>query len=726
MQRLCSPLHFCHCRTARKPRLVFALLRLVTPWFALSCWMARRQHHNDLIPFPTPNRSRDVYYPNVCRDYRSYPYDFRRRQRSPGANYDHCTPGEKHIALPRDRSLNHAGDLGWTLEYATAWCYKHLIGSQTEVADAIDRVRELGDVEQGTPFIIFDYLDRALFGGKLRGMVFLRWKSQISTSPGTTSAPGVVSGIPRICIELNKTPFEDDDGDIDDLLDALIHQMIHAFFLVACGAQPKSATQDGRLLDDLHFGVILHTIKDITRHCEDGVLDLIFYAASRAGYDYGCRNARRYIAIDPRGSAVGSAPADGQSHCNHDNRRIRPAEIKNWQVESYSIAIDLDMESKGDVIYDLGVDMDFSATDRLKGPPSSSYVELIWGDKRVMVPRDKALKYKSIKKPLEKDEKMELKVTECSLAVFSQVYNFITIGSTLKDADQVLVETAGRLGPRNVAKGPPVLIDHGASSSDSPVGVIVHLQAFKVAEAMKFEELEHHVLQRLWEMPTTTDDPIKVFKELYNDKESKGPIHSELHKWARAFLARTDDSRDGDWYERSRRNGSNDRYPGASNYGKLLEWYPEKATELIHRNMAFKEDCKLVVAEMCMENSMGRSNQAGSPWSGMSGMSSVGGLWTDPWSLPRSSPLSSLSPASSSSRFSGRSAWDDMALLSTASRPRKIDWFGASVPLGLPSSDVSYKYYGRDGHLKRKNLLTGEKFVRIPSPFTYERTGYSY
>ncbi|KAK5117774.1 hypothetical protein LTR85_008749 [Meristemomyces frigidus] len=606
-----------------------------------------------------------------------------------------------------------------------------------EVADAIDRVREPPVVEKKTPFMIFDFLDKALFGGKLRGMVFMRWRSMISSSPGTTSAPGVVDGIPRICIELNKSPFEDNDGNIDDLLDSLIHQMIHAFFLVACGAQPKGAKQDGRLMDGLHFGVIMYTIDDITRRCQGGPLDLVFYAAERVQYCGGHDYGRGFIAIDPRGSAVGSAPADGQSHCNHDNRKIRRAQIKNWQVEGYSVAIDLDMESKGDEIYDLAADSDFKPIDRLKGPPSSSYVELVWDDKRVMVPREKAVKFKSIKKPLEKNGKMELHVPECDKAIFCQVYNFFTKGSTGSEEDQFRIESAG-MGVHG--KGPPVIIPQAMSRGASSAGLIVHLQLFKVAEAIKFEELQDHILKQLWSLPATTDDPIDALKELYNDKDNSGPIHSELHKWARSFLLRTDEGSGENQLGYGWRGGHQSMCRGMANYDKLIAFHGEKFEELYHRNTALKDDCRIVWAEMCMSNGLMQPESLA--WSGLSGIAAVPTLtegeyrevtrpmmprrrsWYNPLELSAASSLSPLS-STSTSWLPSRPALDDLALLSSANRPHRLDWLRTPMPLGLPSSDTSYRYFGRDGRHKARDLLTDQKFVRRPR--VYEEEGvYSY
>ncbi|KAK3092220.1 hypothetical protein LTR53_019616, partial [Teratosphaeriaceae sp. CCFEE 6253] len=127
-----------------------------------------------------------------------------------------------------------------------------------------------------------------------------------------------------ICIELNETPFRNDDAGMDELLDALLHQMIHAYFLVTCGAQKKGATQDGRLLDGLHFGVIMYTIRDLTRQCRRGMLELTFHAALRRDQNndpYALHKSRQqFISLSTKGSSLAAAPADGQSHCSLDNR----------------------------------------------------------------------------------------------------------------------------------------------------------------------------------------------------------------------------------------------------------------------------------------------------------------------------------------------------------------------------------------------------------------------
>ena len=723
--------------------------------------MSWRVHNNDSLAFPTPNRNRDIYYPSLFRDDRAHPYAWQTHWR-PSVKGERAEgpPVHKDVALLSDKAVDSHGDLGWNIEYATAWCYKHLIGNRPDIADAIDRIRDLEDVQPETPFWIFDYLDKALFAGKLKGMVYLRWKEQASSSPGVTSAPGVAKGIARISIELNGTLFDQEeyDTDIDDLLDALIHQMIHAWFLVACGAQPKGAKQDGRLMDGLHFGVIMLTIRDITRECRDGPLDLTFHAAKRremyGGPAFPSSSAQRYISIDARGGAIGPAPADGQSHCSHDNRKIHVSDIRNWQVEAYSLAMGLDMEAKGDVIYDLGGDQKLVPTDRLKGPPSSTYVELIWAKKRIMVSREKALAFASLRKPLEKDEKMELKLPDCDLEIFSCVYDFITKGMFAPGPAEILPGAATAVAANSPPTGPPVLLPPPMAGVTAPKlnGIITFIRVFHVAETIKFEELLRYALKRLYDLQVTYDDPIAALKELY---DTSSPIHAELHKWARKFLLRREDAI-GSRYDVSAHTARHHATAaqGMTNYAKLLTWHSEAFHELYYRCPAFKDDCKIVGAEL----RMGGDVETGPPaailprhhhhqdplslaWPASSSaahhpLTAAPSTSLLPNPVGRTHSFSHLDPLDLMASSSSAPYWlsphshhnnplyaDDLLTghpsygTRFAPPPPLLDWDRAASPAFLPfpahhGRDAAYNWVGRDGRLKVKNRVTGQTWVR--------------
>lgn len=670
-------------------------------------YMAWRRFRRDPVAFPTPCPTRDVFYPQFYPDFRRYPHRF--EERTPREDQ----PWRKVDAIADflDDKIAFSGDLGWTLDYATAWCYRHLIGSQPEVADAIDHVRELGTVSPKTPYYIFNYLDKAIFGGKLQDMVYLRWRSQSSCSPGTTSAPNV-EGIPRICVELNKTPFEDDAADIDDLLEALIHQMIHAYFLVCCGAQKKDDYQDGRLMDGLHFGVILLTIKDISKQCVDGVLSLVFHAYKRREFEGrlplrpanilcnpmpASNSKSTYISLDPRGNAIGPAAADGQTHCMHDNRKISWQQIKNWQVETFARAIDLQMDLKGIDIWDLDTEGVLTRHSRLQVDPSTTYVELLWDEKRIMVPREKCLKFPSLSRPITKLGQFDLMLPECDEDTFKCIYDHITQG-TYKTCHWNMFRNGIAL-----AKGPPVYMpptESGESTGEYP-SIIASIKVFKAAEQMKFEELQFHAMEQLFNADMTSDNPIQAFELLYNDNDPDvGPISAELHKWARKFMVKKDDGRadagrqecvcrhhhrglDSFWDQDSHAAVNHDQHRrGMSNYEKMLVFHGPAFEELYTRSAAFRDDADIAKNELVLAGELGydaprswdSTPSLSSGFSSFSSLSSLGGMHQPGLRLPHRRSWSSCGGQMGAAWPGPRlqHSLDDLAIPPTHARPLAV------------------------------------------------------
>lgn len=702
--------------------------------------------YDDLIFLRDVDSTYDLLAPVVyrptrrSRDERYYPYDFRQRHRRTD---DGLPAVRKTLEELTEPGLVRHGDLGWTLEYATAYCYKHLNSNRLSIVDTIDTARQ-APLSRKAPFLIFDSFDRTMFQGRLKGMVYLKWRTLSDNSPGVTSAPDVRDS--RICIELNIRPYEERDADLDDLLDALVHQMIHAYFLVCCGRQTKGTTQDGRLLDGTQFGVLMYTIKEISGDCQEGPLRLTFYSHKRSrpskgtarlanksafdGYEsYGVR-ARPYIAIDPHGDTVGPPPNDGQSHCMHDNRRFRGAEIRNWQVSYYACAIELDMDKKGDIFYDLDVSGELLPVERLRGPPSATYVELIWDEKRVMVPREKVMEFGSLKKPGKREGKYELHMPKCDFHTLKCLWDFIQHRKYSPQYSYLDPATSQRRGD---LKGPPIIV-HGVGF-DATDGVAVHIRVFKTAESMKFSELQKYAMERLYEMPTTADDPITALKEIYNELDIGKPIHAELHKWARKFLARTDEPHHIHPHNHSWDQWANDfRYPphhypsyrGTSNYEKLISIHGDRFQELYHRNPALKDDSKLVVAQLSYPGNLADDATFSVPTPIDSGSYAPLSRPTYPYLEPpphgplarRRSFSDYYDPVDWRFERTRSSLWQPStaALLTPPyAYPPRIG--GSRLQAALedvrPSGSPFYDYFSRSsGRRRRVNLETGDRYTR--------------
>ena len=87
------------------------------------------------------------------------------------------------------------------------------------------------------PLLVFDELDKILFCSKLKGNVCLEWSDLPWGVPGCTSRAGLKN--PRITIELSERLLS--NASKGAVLTALLHQMIHAYFLQCCGYQTREA-----------------------------------------------------------------------------------------------------------------------------------------------------------------------------------------------------------------------------------------------------------------------------------------------------------------------------------------------------------------------------------------------------------------------------------------------------------------------------------------------------
>ena len=120
-----------------------------------------------------------------------------------------------------------------------------------------------------------------------------------------------------------------------------------------------------------------------------------------------------------------------------------------------------------------------------------------------------------------------------------------------------------------------------------------------------------------------------------------------------------------------------------SNYDKLMYWYGDRFQDLYQRNMAFKDDCKIVFAELgaemmmnplhhndcsldyhpSLDSTLALRHMMSRPYSYPSGR-----LLNGQWSLPSSGTVSPIATRS----------MDNLDLLSTLRTPRLLDAPGSN------------------------------------------------
>ena len=108
------------------------------------------------------------------------------------------------------------------------------------------------------PFDVFDHIDQALFFGVLKGNVFLKWEFLQRGTSGRTTRAGIAAS-PRISIGLSDHLRR---GPPSLILEALVHQMLHAYLLQCCGyREPNTETNGYDLAHGLEYSTLNYLVR---------------------------------------------------------------------------------------------------------------------------------------------------------------------------------------------------------------------------------------------------------------------------------------------------------------------------------------------------------------------------------------------------------------------------------------------------------------------------------
>lgn len=183
---------------------------------------------------------------------------------------------------------------------------------QTQAGDVFYSYRDL-------PFMVFDALDERLFRSVLKGNVYICWAPLPGGIYGTTSRPGL-NGSPRITIKLNSRAPKDPSV----TLGALLHQMIHAYYLQCCGHKNKKVVGKGyNLSHGEGYHNLYRSIKDHFLPGEPPVWKVARISAS------GPHGVPRYY-YDPK---------PGVSNCGCYSFSPKKKEINQWRKTATTMAI---------------------------------------------------------------------------------------------------------------------------------------------------------------------------------------------------------------------------------------------------------------------------------------------------------------------------------------------------------------------------------------------------
>ena len=449
-----------------------------------------------------------------------------------------------------------------------------------------DHVRNRNASPLDLPFDIWATLDNGLFGGRLSPGVYLNWtRTELDpTTPGRTYAKGCMyrpREVKRVAVQMNWEFFmrraagpgklhpdgrqktRGEQG--DEAIVVLIHQMVHAWFMRACGRLKKAKEPDERLKHGPAFWQIMHEIADISKATDIYGDELEFAEcmkrlhdpdddAGPAGRQYGVapgrtssERLRREIESDAFEHSVCSlfvSEFTGKDDAEKWLKKVTPAAREATSETLYDLNLET-LESKG-----------INRTER--GSPSS-YIEVVWDAKPFNHKRkDIDKRFASLKEAFSDGKRVLFLPAGIDPPTFRIIDSFIKSG----------VDYLPSL-PGSYRSGIPWQCAPFRGPEPAPGYLLADVRAYKLGVAMPFPELASCAEARLHRARPLYSSPLPALGEIY---DSFAPSYSypapikgtgalaaatynaaapldALRRWARAFMMETQQgSRDGAYY----------------------------------------------------------------------------------------------------------------------------------------------------------------------------------
>ncbi|KAF2788295.1 hypothetical protein K505DRAFT_196541, partial [Melanomma pulvis-pyrius CBS 109.77] len=423
--------------------------------------------------------------------------------------------------------------LGWNIDWAVAFIVNHLDSiNSPDAPDVLRRIRILAEHlsnenrSRDIACRVFNKLDQVLFAGHLKNAVFLHFANLGTQVSGATftHGHGPNARVKRISIVLNSILHQ--HAKSRDIIASLIHQMIHAYFLVACGPQDEKEEVYGRLAHGVHFGKVMRTIKNLSA-ANGRPLPLGFehQLGPHSYYDDYCRPSRPRH----RGNTKWYT-----SHCHAHVEPIHDKDIDEWYSGVCKPLLELpDTVQKATVLIynERHHELEEVPRSAPTTAPSVDSVEFIFQDRAILVPAAKVDPFLSIRRAFDKTKSRFLIVPEeIDKETFMRLLELLHLGRYSPDISAVCAPGS---------KGPPVI---KPLQIDSLPYLLTDVRMFKLGVEFRFEEVKAIALERLNRQYITREDPVSVLKAIY-DWADPDP---DLRAWAKGFLTK---GPEGDWLD---------------------------------------------------------------------------------------------------------------------------------------------------------------------------------
>jgi hypothetical protein len=429
------------------------------------------------------------------------------------------------ISRMRDPHFKCNRNLKWNIDWAVAYLVDHLEKTKSEAAEALRNIRikaatllSDGLGPKDIVYKIFNCLDATLFAGHLKDAVYL---STAPLSPSLSGATynanwGPEPDVSRISIVLNADILE--YARARDVVALLIHQMIHAYFLVACGPQKENEVDYGRLAHGKHFGKILTTIKEISATHGKELISLVF------GHRFPIDDLYpRHRRSDIEGETKWYC-----THCHASTPPIPPRDINKWYNKTISPLLSPTLSlpalrSATVQIYNARAH-ELETRPRARLPASTETIEVLYNDTATLLDREKVKEnVHTARRALTSSRFLKLDKEDVDQVTFTLFLEFAHMGMYRASPSHCYSGGRGALVLAPTA---------GHQQREEDACILADIRFVKFATAMRFEECGDYGTKRLDAYGAVDEDPIAVLSEIFGGRE---PC-TKLRNWVGRFL----------------------------------------------------------------------------------------------------------------------------------------------------------------------------------------------
>ncbi|QDS77291.1 hypothetical protein FKW77_004365 [Venturia effusa] len=463
------------------------------------------RHSVALGPLQHRRRSLDLHGDVLARRYRREPYDL-----------DQRLTRRYYSEPPRPSSASNKPK---TVDEATVAIFKHIENSKEEIWRLIrvGRRRLFEDAAQNLAAFLRDsarLFDRAFFEGTLHNHVKL-----ILDDPKDEIAPGLggrtkmASDGSNVVVMLPISPIKwmlarrKNEAGLDLAWAAILHQLIHAYFMVACGPQTDGKDPDGRLKHGEHFGCLMYKISDV--FAKNGY-------PIPMGFGNSLPRPVRGHAIELTRDRINRAARKNCTLCTWDVETIKKEKIDEWYKKKCMKAVDPDI-----FIFDFEHDT-VEEKSSSKCGDKKDWVELVLGKQSYKLDR-KATNFSYVKKRFEDDTRKFDMPSWTEVETLKSFMSFLTQGRW----DPDLSET------QNGTKGPALLLKY-SHNAETPVQNDIAM--YQLGVCLDIEPVKRIAHSRLVNHQFTHESGHDIVRAIYSDPPH--PPDEGLRSWARKFFER--------------------------------------------------------------------------------------------------------------------------------------------------------------------------------------------